>query len=472
MIKNHIMQNTEDSMKRTWAILGVLLLLVTAPFVQGAPNVLTLERSIDIAMENNPGYQTAEKELAKAKAGVWEAYSRVLPELSANASLQHSWALQESTVPNFLKQAFPPTFPGYEDMPDFIRIAFGMENTWQYGATLNQPLFLGGAGIAGIRIASAGARASRMNLQSRRQNLIYNTTDAFYSCILSKEVVKVQQDALEQARANLEVVTKKYEAGTASKFDKMRAEVNLANKRPEAISAKNRLQMALTNLRVIVGLPKDEEIEVDGTLLYVKDVFAEASLDELQQMALNHRPEVEALKERKYIQKKNITIAKSSFLPKLFFQTNYSFLANTNELDISQDDFSKGFTSSISLQIPLFQGLKNSKQYQKAKLDYRIALDNEESLENGVTAEVELAYNNFQESMEKYQSANQSVDLAQESFDLANLRYEEGASTQLDVWAAQLALTQARLNYLSSLYEYQMARYRLRKVTGQLNGLL
>ena len=69
-------------------------------------------------------------------------------------------------------------------------------------------------------------------------------------------------------------------------------------------------------------------------------------------------------------------------------------------------------------------------------------------------------------------SANETVDLAKESLRLANLMYEEGTNTQLDVLNTQLALTQARMNYVSSLFEYQVARYALRKATGQLQGIL
>jgi outer membrane protein TolC len=83
-----------------------------------------------------------------------------------------------------------------------------------------------------------------------------------------------------------------------------------------------------------------------------------------------------------------------------------------------------------------------------------------------------VAYNAFHEAKEKYLSANETVKLAEEALRLANLMYEEGTNTQLDVLNSSLALNQARLNYASSLYEYQVTRYRLRKVTGTLEGII
>ncbi len=204
-------------------------------------------------------------------------------------------------------------------------------------------------------------------------------------------------------------------------------------------------------------------------------MFDSMSLEAMQKQALQNRPEAQALTEQLYMTQKGVTAARSSYLPKVFFQTDYSYMANFNDEEwesLGQNDFSKGFTSTLSLQVPLFSGLKNSKQVQKAKLDNRIMHDTQKQVRDGINAEVEVAYNSFQEAREKFAAASESVTLAEESYDLSTIMYEEGVGTQLDVWSAQLALTQSRMNYLSSLYEYQMARYELRKVTGTLKGTL
>ena len=437
--------------------------------------VLTLEKSVELALENNPGLKMAEKELAKAKAGIWESYSTILPQLSASANFQHSWEIQKTIIPNFLKPMLAPIapmIPELEQMPDFIEMSFGLGNTFTYGLTLTQPLYLGGAGIAGIKISYAARRAAEQSLEAKRQDLIFQTADAFYACLLAQEIVAVQQEALAQAEANLDNVVKKYNVGAASDFDKMRAEVEVANLKPELISAKNNYQVAFTRLRTILGLDRDTKISIVGQFEYAEDDFGNKKLSEIQNLALQKRPEILALLEQKYITKKVITIARSNFLPKLFLQTDYSYLAMRDDYKFSQDDFNKGFTSAISLQIPIFQGFKSCKQYQKAKLDYKIMLDTEKQVNDGILAETEVAYNKFQEAKQKYLAVSQSVELAEEALRLANMMYKEGTNTQLDVLNSQLALTRARLNYVSSLYEYQMARYRLRRITGTLRQAL
>ena len=436
---------------------------------------LTVERSVAIALEKNPAIRMAEKERDKARAKVWEAVADLLPAVDASVNFQHAWEIQTNTIPNFLKPMLGPLagmIPEFANMPDYVQLSFGLENTFTYGMRLTQPVFLGGAGIAGVGIARSAYQASEYQLEQKRQQLIFNTVNAFYGCLLARELVTVQEQALEQADANLEVVLKKYKAGSASGFDKMRAEVEVANLKPGVINARNNYQSALTGLRTVMGLPKETKVIVQGTLAFSSDEFDGVTLNDLQKRAMENRPELKAFAAQKRMASKGIAVARSQFLPKLFFATDYSFLAMRNDYHFREDDFSKGFTSALSLQVPLFQSFKRHKQYQRSKLDYRIVLDSERQIVDGIAAEVEIAYNKFQETKEKYIAARESIDLAEKSLHLANLMYEEGASTQLDVMNSQLALTRARLNYASALYEYQMARYELRRVTGTLKGVL
>jgi outer membrane protein len=452
------------------AVMAVMPVFVTAQ----ESRTLTLEQSVALALDRNPAKKIAEKEVDKAKASVWEAYAAIMPVLNGNASVQHAWAIQEQTIPNFIKQMLGPTFPGVDQMPDFVKLSFGLENTYLYGLSLTQPLFLGGAGIAGIKMANAARDASRHALETTRQNLIYQTVRAFYSCLLTRELVQVQEETLKQAEANLTIATKKYEAGTASGFDKMRAEVEIANLNPVVIASKNNYQVALTALKNILGYSEDVQIDVIGTLDFKADEMADTDLIDIQHKALIGRPELLAFAAQRHIAKSGVALARSEFMPKLFFATDYSFMAMNNAFfkDLRQDDFSKGFTSAISLQLPLFKGFSTHKKYQKARLDYKIAMDSEKQMRDHIMAEVEIVYNNFMEANERYRSAEESIELAEEAMRLANLMYEEGASTQLDVMSSQLALRQSRLNKATALFEYQVTRYNLRRVMGGLNGIL
>ena len=462
-------------MKRWGGLFMIGILLVSGLSYAEEMMSLTLESSVNMALEKNPEFQIAKKEIKKASAGVWEAYSAILPAVTGQVNYQRSWEIQENTMPNFIKSMLLPmqdVFPEVASMEDYVKLSFGMENTLSYGAQLTQPLFLGGAGLAGIKMAYASKNIAEEQYESKKQMLVFQTTNAFYQCILTREVVSVQEEALKQADENLDVVRKKYDVGSASGFDKMRAEVEVANLKPEVISAKNNYQAALTNLRTILGLGGNHPIEIIGDLAFQADDLDNVSLETLQNKAKVNRPEIKTMQAQKRLSVNSVRIARSEFLPKIIFSTDYSFLAMGNDLNFKQDDFSKGFTSAVSLQVPLFKGFKNCKRYQKARLDQKIVLDSEKQLLSGIEADVEIAYNNFKESQEKYQASSESVALAKEALRLAILMYDEGASTQLDVLNSRLALTRSKLGNATALYEYQMARYGLRRATGTLNGIL
>jgi outer membrane protein len=461
---------------RLWLIFAAAWMPVSSVFGQDSLRV-TLEQSVSIALQKNPELRIAEKEVSKARSGVGEAVGGLLPKVNASVNFQHAWSIQKTTVPNFIKVAMQLpdgsyVLPGVEQMPDYLQIAFGIDNTFLYGATLTQPLFLGGAGWAGIRIANGVKRAAEGNLEAKRQSVIFGTVNAFYACLLAKEVTTVQEQALAQAQGNLDLVRKKVEAGTASGFDGMRAEVDVANIRPQLISARNGYLSALTALRMVMGLPESTPIRVEGQFAYADDTMDSLSVAEIVSMARRQRPEFKSLKGQQAIVSAAAAVARSQFLPKLFFQTDYSFMAMRNDYKFRRDEFSKGFTSAISLQVPLFGGFNNWYGWHKARMDVRIARDTEKQVDDGIAAETEMSFNKYREAKQKYQAAEESISMAREAMRLANLMYAEGASTQLDVMSARLALTQARLNHASSLYEYQMARYQLRKAAGNLTGVL
>jgi outer membrane protein TolC len=168
----------------------------------------------------------------------------------------------------------------------------------------------------------------------------------------------------------------------------------------------------------------------------------------------------------------SLDLARSEFLPKLVFITDYSYMAMKNDMRFSGDDFSKGFSSSLTLQFPVFSGLKSRADYEQASLEINIARHHEKQIRDAVAAEVEFAHNKLRETDEKVLATLRAVELSTEAYRLARVMYDEGANTQLDVLTARVNLTQAQVNLANVLFEYHVARYLVRKATGTLEGVL
>ena len=161
-------------------------------------------------------------------------------------------------------------------------------------------------------------------------------------------------------------------------------------------------------------------------------------------------------------------MSKAAFMPSIVFGTAYQYQGQRDDFKFVGDDFFKSFNSSISINIPLFNGFKNSAKLQQAKIAIKESDHQAESLTNGIKLEVKGAFFTMKEAQEKVQTQQKTIEQAKEAQRLARLMYSEGASTQLDVLNANLALNQAKMNYQQSLFEYNVALANLKKSINQL----
>lgn len=415
---------------------------------------LNLETAQQIALENNPSVKLAREGVLKSKAQVTETRAGMLPTLSVFSQAQHAWELPTMVIdlPGMGKQQFK----------------MGTENTVVAGLSLDQPLFVGGALWNGYQISRIGADISEAQLETTENNVLVSVIEAYYSVLFANSAVEVTKQALESAEANLEQVKKFFEVGKSSQFDVLRAEVQVSNYKPMVVSAKNQQQLAESNLRMVLGIDDDTEFLFTDELEFTETHLTETSLEELIEIAINNRPEVRTMKKQEEIVERQVSLARASFMPSLFFSTSLQHQALKDEIEITREDFYRSSSSSLSLSIPIFSGFKNSANLQKAKIAVKESKHQEESLYNGIELEVKSAYFKLKESEENVSTQQKTIEQAREAKRLAELMYSEGATTQLDVINANLALNQALMNYQKSLLDYNVAIANLKKAINQL----
>lgn len=453
------------SVKKKIIILG--LFAVTG--IQAQVQDLTLEKARELALANNPQVKLAGEAVRKSKAQVTEARAGLLPAISAFSSYQRAWDLQTSVIPNFLKDTFiQMNMPGAEALPDYMEMAFGLENTLVYGVNISQPLFVGGAVWNGYQIARSAEEISGAQFESTRQAILLEVTNAYNSVLFARSVVGVMQQSVAAAEKNLDQVMKFRSTGKSSDFDVLRAEVQLATYKPQLVSAENNAHLAVSNLLRILGLDDSELVIISGELNYEPSELLTQDFQSLLALAMAERPELNMLDEQKQIANRQLSLARSAAIPSLFFSTAYQYQGQRNDLDFVGDDFTKSFNSSLSLNIPLFAGLGNRAKIQQAKIGINEARFQEESLLQGIKMEVEGAFYTMKEAEENVATQATVIASAEEALRLVNLRYAEGASTQLEVMNAEVALNQARLNYQRTLFEYNSALTALKKALNQL----
>jgi outer membrane protein len=417
---------------------------------------LDLKTAEQIALENNPSLKLAREGVQKSSKQVMEARANMLPTFNGFSSLQHAWELPTMIL------NLPPAMGGQQ------KFKMGTENNIVYGINYEQLVFTGGMIWNGYQISKLAYNIAESQLMTAEQSILNEVTSAYYSVLFMRSALEVSNESLQSAEENLSQVNKFFNVGKSSKFDVLRAEVQVANIKPMVVSTKNNLKLAESRLRMVLGIDESDEINYTEKLEIIYSELTEKSLEELIAIALSSRPEITILNKQKNIAQKQVSISKAAFVPTIALGTAYQYQGMRDDFNFTGDDFYKSFNSSVSVSIPLFSGMKNSAKYQQAKIAVKESEHQTESLINGIKLEVKGAYFTMQEALEKVQTQQKTIEQAKEAQRLARLMYSEGSSTQLDVLNASLAVQQAQMNYQQSLLEYNIALSNLKKAINQL----
>jgi outer membrane protein TolC len=441
-------------MKISKIIFSTIILLSFGAGLFAQALELDLKIAQQIALENNYQYKIAEEAVTKARAQVTEARGGMLPSLSAFSQYQRAWELATVVF----------------DDPNLGKLSFkmGTDHTLVYGLDLQQPLFLGGAVWNGYKMAKHGYSIAEASLVSAKQDVLLQSTAAYYGLLFSKSVVRVMEQAYGTSQENLDQVNMIRSVGQASDFDVLRAEVQVANLIPVLTSAKNGAKVAESHLLMVLGIDNNSNIITLDSLKFIPHEFNNITIEELYDRAMLNRSDIKIMDEQKNIMKRQVSLARTGLLPSVVFGTNLQYQGMKNDFDFTNDDFYRSFNSSLSLSVPLFTGFKTTGKIQQAKASSRETDYQLDALYNAVRLEVETAYLAINEKEQAVTTQSKIIDQAAEALRLARLRYAEGLSTQLDVMNAESALNQARMNYEQSLFDYNIAIAQLKKALNEL----
>jgi outer membrane protein TolC len=231
--------------------------------------------------------------------------------------------------------------------------------------------------------------------------------------------------------------------------------------KPQVISAKNNLKIMGLNLKTVLGLDLETEIELEGDLLF-KPV--ELNLTALLETAMLGRPELAQVRFQKGMAGESYKIARSGALPTVALSGQFNWWAD--KLKFSGDVWQDYYTVNLVFNIPLFNGMANLARMGQAKAALNEIEFNEKGLVDRLQFEVHQAVLKVEEARESLLSQEKNVEQAQESLRIAELNFAEGLITILDIGQAQTALTQARVNYSQALFDYMMALAEVDRATG------
>ena len=409
---------------------------------------LTLDKALEIALDENPTIKVAAEEIALKKVASKEAWQSLLPEASLNGSLDHTIKAAEMKL---------------NDMS--FKMGQDGTNTANAGLSINLPLFAPAVYRAmsmtktDIELAVEKSRASELDL-------INQVTKAYYQLMLAQDSYEVLQGSYKLAEDNFNVVNAKYQQGAVSEFDKIIAEVQMRSIKPNVISAVNAVTLAKLQLKVLMGITADVDIKTDDNLTNYESMLFANQLKE-EDMSLENNTTMKQFELNMKLLEKNVKSLKTNFMPTLSMSFSYQYQSLYNP-NINFFDYTWSNSSSLmfNLSIPLYRA-SNFTKVKSARIQMRQLDWNRIDTERKLNMQVVSYRNNMTASSEQVVSNKENVMQAEKAVQIAGKRYEVGKGTVLELNSSQVSLTQAQLTYNQSIYDYLVAKADLDQVLGK-----
>ena len=371
---------------------------------------LTLDKALEIALDENPTIKVAAEEIALKKVASKEAWQSLLPEASLNGSLDHTIKAAEMKL---------------NDMS--FKMGQDGTNTANAGLSINLPLFAPAVYRAmsmtktDIELAVEKSRASELDL-------INQVTKAYYQLMLAQDSYEVLQGSYKLAEDNFNVVNAKYQQGAVSEFDKISAEVQMRSIKPNVISAANAVTLAKLQLKVLMGITADVDIKTDDNLTNYESMLFANQLKE-EDMSLENNTTMKQFELNMKLLEKNVKSLKTNFMPTLSMSFSYQYQSLYNP-NINFFDYTWSNSSSLmfNLSIPLYRA-SNFTKVKSARIQMRQLDWNRIDTERKLNMQVVSYRNNMTASSEQVVSNKENVMQAEKAVQIAGKRYEIGRAS-------------------------------------------
>jgi outer membrane protein TolC len=409
---------------------------------------LSLLQSLNLALQQNASILKAKNDLEASLGVVVQTRAVALPQLTATGQYKY-------TDPNAIE-----SFPG-TSQPN---------QSWNAGIQIVQSIYSGGKIVAALRAASATKQQALAQYQTTVADTLLSVRLAYYDTLLAAQQITVHEASVNLLQKEFEDQQHRLDAGTVPKFNLLRADVAVANERPNLIQAKNNYRIAKNNLSNLLGYNLPREIWEDVPLNLsdsLDNAPFEVNLPDAIQQALGKRSELIALRKTEELQRLNVTSAKSGYKPTVSVFAGYGWYNAQFTPPVELDHDISGWNAGAQLQWDIFDGMLTHGKVVQAKSLYEKSENDLTDQSRQIELEVRTDYSDFIEAKEVLDSQEKVQEEADEALREAKSRADAGTGTQLDVLDSETALTQARTTQIQALHDYDTARAKLQRAIGE-----
>jgi outer membrane protein len=466
---------------------------------------LTLEQVLSLAEPRSEGISIAAAAVRRAEADQIRARSGLRPQLSAAASYDRSLASEFDNVfnttgsgPDCPPFALNPQasldarvgeleraidcgaigggFFGSSSAGGLENLPFGRRNTWRASLSFSQSLWSGGRNGAQISLAAVGHESAELGLTTARAQLLFEVTQAYYDAVLSDQLVNIAAATLEQAGATLRQVEAGLSAGTQPEFEVLRARVNRDTQQPVLI--RQRVNRALTYLRLkrLLDVAPEADLQLADALsdenLPPPPVFVErvSSIENTLRssdtpsltvggLSLPERVAVEQASATVRTREASLKLTEAQRMPTVSLNSNYARIAYPDNVLPSFDR--SNWSVGVSMSVPIITGGRQRGDELVARADLEQSRLQQKQLEELAALDTRSAWAELLAARAAWESTAGTVQQADRAYQIADVRYQSGVSTQLELSDARVQRQQAGANRAVAARDLQVARARV-----------
>lgn len=429
--------------------MAALLMLITATVnaQEGAPEMhLTLDKAIEVALSDNPTIKVAEKEIELKEVSKTEAWQNLLPTVSIDGAIVYNIKVAE------IKTSMGSFKMGMDD-----------SNTWNAALQVAIPLYAP-AVYETMKLTKSDLELAVEKSRGSKIDLVNQVTKAYYQLMLAQDSYNVLNENYKLAETNFNIVNAMYEQGRVSEYDKISAEVQKNSAWPSVVSGKNAVEIAKLQLKVLMGITANVDLIIDDNLKNHEDEMTRVANMEID---LSNNSTLKQIDMQSSLLGKQRKLLKTSFLPTLALVGSYQFqsMSNTN-WEFYHYNWSKASSLTLSLSIPLYKANNHTKLKTNLIQQGQLA-ETRLNTERMLNMQAQSYVDNMTKSAEQLQSSKTAVELAQKGLEISQKRYDVGKGTILELTNSQVSLTNVKLSYNNTIYDYLIAKSELNKVLGK-----
>lgn len=425
---------------------------------------LSLDKALEIALSESPTVKVANQEVSKKKYARKGAYAALFPQV--NFSMDYNRTLKKQVMymdmdMDGTEDALPPGMD-MSSMNEGFEV--GRTHNWNTGFSAAMPLvnvsLWKSLSISGtdVELAVEKARSSKLAMCNEVKK-------SFFGVLLASDSYRVFKQSYENALQNYRDIQQKFEQGAVAEYDLIRADVRVKNTEPNVLQAESSMALAQWRLKALMGMDLDLPVSCEGELTDFKsDLFADyMKADTL----LSENSELRQLALQSDQLRKTLQVRKFDYLPTLSLTGMYQWTAMSNEFQFNKYRWNPYSVVGLSLKIPITSGGDKYFKIRQAQISLNQLSMQREDTRRNLQLAVRQQVDNMRTCVKRFDAAQKGVGQAERGYLIAQKRYDTGAGTLLELNDAELALTQARLNFNQSIYDYLVAKSELDKVLGK-----